>query len=165
VPGRRTTRSTASRQEAAVLTVLSPVPGTAVGLADVPDPVFSQGMVGPGTAIDPEPGVQEAVAPIRGRVLKLHAHAFVVVDPEGRGVLVHLGIDTVRLDGTGFERLVAEGDQVEAGTPLIRWHPAEVAEQGYAVVVPVIALDADGDVISRAATGAVVPGDPLFQWA
>ncbi|GAB3208736.1 PTS sugar transporter subunit IIA [Marinactinospora thermotolerans] len=148
-----------------MLSVLSPVSGTAVGLSEVPDPVFAQGMVGPGTAILPRNGRQEAVAPIAGRVAKLHAHAFVVVGEGGRGVLVHLGIDTVKLNGEGFERLVDEGADVEAGQPLIRWDPAEVAAKGMATVVPVVALDAGHDVISRAVAGEVEKGSQLFQWA
>jgi len=77
------------------LRVGAPVAGRLVGLAGVPDPVFAEAMVGPGTAIDPprEPG--EASAPIAGMLVKLHPHAFVVVGDGGQGVLVHLGIDTV----------------------------------------------------------------------
>ncbi|GLU49677.1 PTS sugar transporter subunit IIA [Nocardiopsis ansamitocini] len=154
-----------------MLSVLSPVTGTAVGLEEVPDPVFAQGMVGPGTAIRPEPGLQTAVSPVDGRVVKLHPHAFVVVGAAdgngngGKGVLVHLGIDTVRLDGKGFTALVAEGDDVVAGQDLIRWNPTDVLEGGLSPIVPVIALDAVGDVVSRPVTGEVNRGALLFQWA
>ncbi|MFC7327559.1 PTS sugar transporter subunit IIA [Marinactinospora rubrisoli] len=148
-----------------MLSVLSPVAGTAVGLSEVPDPVFAQAMVGPGTAIRPHPGPQEAVAPVGGLLVKLHAHAFVVLAEGDRGVLVHLGIDTVKLGGAGFERLVAEKTEVSAGQPLIRWDPADVTARGLSPIVPVVALDAVGDVISRAVTGAVDRGAPLFRWA
>ncbi|WP_046470734.1 PTS sugar transporter subunit IIA [Allosalinactinospora lopnorensis] len=148
-----------------MLSVHAPVPGTAVGLSEVSDPVFGQGMVGPGAAIEPAREPHEAIAPISGTVVKLHAHAFVIADEQGRGVLVHLGIDTVRLDGKGFEKLAEEGEQVAAGAPLIRWNPADVQEEGYSPIVPVVALDADGDVISRAVTGEVAKGEQLFQWA
>ncbi|RCV55712.1 PTS sugar transporter subunit IIA [Marinitenerispora sediminis] len=148
-----------------MLSVLSPVAGTAVGLAEVPDPVFAQAMVGPGTAVRPHPGPQDAVSPVDGRLVKLHAHAFVVVGEGGRGVLVHLGIDTVKLAGAGFERLVDEQAEVAAGQPLIRWDPADVAARGLSSIVPVVALDAEGDVISRAVSGAVERGTPLFRWA
>jgi hypothetical protein len=72
-------------------TVTSPLAGRVIGLAAVPDPVFSGAMVGPGTAIDPlrEPG--EAVSPLDGVIVSMHPHAFVVVDDEGHGVLTHLG--------------------------------------------------------------------------
>lgn len=148
-----------------MLKVLSPVPGRAVGLSEVPDPVFAQGMVGPGTAIQPTNGSQEALAPITGKIVKLHPHAFAVADDEGRGVLAHLGIDTVKLEGQGFEKLVTEGERVEAGTPLVRWNPADVVERELSPIVPVVALDVASDVISRAVTGEVAAGDTLFQWA
>jgi tRNA A-37 threonylcarbamoyl transferase component Bud32/membrane-associated phospholipid phosphatase len=93
------------------LSVLAPVPGRALPLAEVPDPVFAGEMVGPGTAIDPPRGPVEALAPVDGRILKLHPHAYVVVAEAGRAVLVHLGIDTVQLHGEGFSLLAAEGDQ------------------------------------------------------
>ncbi|MFC4562068.1 PTS glucose transporter subunit IIA [Nocardiopsis mangrovi] len=148
-----------------MLTVLSPVPGTAVGLAQVPDPVFAQAMVGPGTAVEPVRGPMEATAPIGGTLLKLHAHAFVVVAPGGHGVLVHLGIDTVKLDGAGFEKLAAEGDEVAAGTPLIRWDPVAIEARGLSPIVPVVALDAAAAAVSGTAEGAIGAGDPLFTWA
>ncbi len=78
-------------------------------LAAVPDPVFSGAMVGPGTAIDPVREPSEAVAPVDGVIVSLHPHAFVVVDDSGHGVLTHLGIDTVQLNGEGFELLVNKG--------------------------------------------------------
>ncbi|MGW4157713.1 PTS sugar transporter subunit IIA, partial [Micromonospora chersina] len=90
-------------------TVTSPLAGRAVGLASVPDPVFSGAMVGPGTAIDPVREPSEAVSPVDGVVVSLHPHAFVVVDDQGHGVLTHLGIDTVQLNGEGFELLVSKG--------------------------------------------------------
>ena len=83
-------------------TVTSPLAGRAIGLTAVPDPVFSGAMVGPGTAIDPVREPSEAVSPVDGIVVSLHPHAFVVVDDEGHGVLTHLGIDTVQLNGEGF---------------------------------------------------------------
>ncbi|NYH51695.1 PTS system glucose-specific IIA component/PTS system N-acetylglucosamine-specific IIA component [Nocardiopsis arvandica] len=154
------------------LRVLSPVPGTALSLETVPDPVFSQSMVGPGVAVHPEPGQeggqegsQEAVSPIGGTLVKLHPHAFVVMAPDHRrGVLVHLGIDTVQLAGEGFTLLAAEGDDVEAGTPVVRWSPGMVAAQGRPSVVPVVALDASPDALGDVAGGAVQHGDPLFTW-
>src|ERR1700754_2575219 len=111
-------------------TVSSPLAGRAIGLAAVPDPVFAGAMVGPGTAIDPLRGSVEAVAPVAGIVVSLHPHAFVVVDPAGRGVLTHLGIGTVQLNGAGFELLVNKGDSVERGQALVRWSPAGVEEAG-----------------------------------
>ncbi|MFD1931720.1 MULTISPECIES: PTS sugar transporter subunit IIA [Nonomuraea] len=145
--------------------VLAPVDGAAVGLGAVPDPVFSAGMVGPGTAIDParEPG--KAVAPISGKIMKLHPHAYVIVGDDGRGVLVHLGIDTVQLKGEGFQLLAAEGDRVHAGQPVVAWDPALVEAGGRSPVCPVVALDALAEAVTVVAQGPVHVGDELFQWA
>ena len=101
--------------------VLAPVAGLVRPLADVPDPVFAAEMVGAGVAIEPSGGRADAVSPVAGTLLKLHPHAFVVLTPEGSGVLVHLGIDTVRLQGAGFELLVSEKDTVAAGQPVTAW--------------------------------------------
>jgi len=146
-------------------TVWSPLSGRVIGLDAVPDPVFSGAMVGPGTAVDPlrEPG--EVVAPVDGVVVSLHPHAFVVVDEEGRGVLTHLGIDTVQLNGEGFELLVSRGDTVSRGQAVVRWDPAAVEEAGKSPVCPVIALEATAAALSgMAASGDVIAGDPLFNW-
>ena len=94
--------------------VLALVAGRAVALADVPDPVFSQGMVGYGAAVDPPTEIIDAVAPVSGKILKLLPHAFVIMTPDSVGVLVHLGLDTVQLHGVGFVAHVAEGDTVTA---------------------------------------------------
>jgi sugar PTS system EIIA component len=147
------------------LQVLAPIPGRALPLAEVPDPVFAAAMVGPGAAVDPPRGPLQAVAPVDGRIVKLHPHAFVVVTASGRGVLVHLGIDTVQLKGEGFRLLAAEGDEVAAGTPLVEWDTAAVEAGGRSPVSPVIALDAPpeavGDTIT---TGQVEAGEKLFTW-
>ncbi|REE98475.1 PTS sugar transporter subunit IIA [Thermomonospora umbrina] len=145
--------------------VLAPVSGRVVGLAGVPDPVFAQAMVGPGTAIDPERGPGEAIAPVTGKVVKMHPHAYVVVDAEGHGVLVHLGVDTVQLKGAGFELLAAEGDEVEAGRTLVRWDPAEIEAGGRSPVVAVVALDAGVEALSDVReSGPIEKGVGLFTW-
>jgi PTS system N-acetylglucosamine-specific IIA component len=146
-------------------TVSAPLAGRAIGLAAVPDPVFSGAMVGPGTAIDPrrEPG--EAVAPVDGVVVSLHPHAFVVVDDAGHGVLTHLGIDTVQLNGEGFELLVSKGDTVSRGQAVVRWDPGAVEEAGKSPICPVVALEATADVLADVVeSGDLAAGDALFIW-
>jgi sugar PTS system EIIA component len=146
-------------------TVTSPLAGRAIGLAAVPDPVFSGAMVGPGTAIDPGREPSEAVAPVDGVIVSLHPHAFVVVDEQGHGVLVHLGIDTVQLDGAGFTVLVEQGATVAAGTPVVRWDPGEVADGGRSPIIPVCVMDAPkGSVTSALEGGRATTGDVLFSW-
>jgi PTS system glucose-specific IIA component len=149
--------------------VLSPCPGRVVAMADVPDPVFAEEMVGPGVAIEHDPGPTVVLSPITGTVLKVHPHAFVVLG-DGVGVLVHLGINTVRLDGEGFEVLTSQGTAVAAGDPMIRWDPATIPTsvdgQDVSTVVPVVVMDAPrGSVTSDAVGGPVAAGDLLFTTA
>ena len=148
----------------AVLKVVAPVAGTVVPMADVPDPVFAGALVGPGLAIRPDDDAVVAVAPVAGRLAKVKPHAFVVVDDRGRGVLVHLGIDTVRLGGAGFTVLAAEGQNVAAGEPVVRWDPAGVGAQGLSAICPVVALDASAEAIVPLAEGRVAAGEALFTW-
>ena len=141
----------------------SPVAGLTTSLSDVPDPVFSQAMVGPGVAVKPSGGEGDAVAPVAGQVVTLHPHAFVVTGADGAAVLVHLGIDTVKLQGEGFELHVAKGDEVEAGQRIVAWNPTEVEEHGYSSICPVVALEAAAESLSDFREDTqVLPGDPLF---
>jgi glucose-specific phosphotransferase system IIA component len=136
-------------------------------MVEVPDPVFSATMVGPGLAVDPMRAPGTAVSPIAGSIVTLHPHAFVVVAGDGRGVLVHLGIDTVQLKGAGFELLAQEGDAVEPGTAVLRWNPADVEAGGRSPVCPVVALDAGSDaVLDPEPVGRWLrAGERLFTWA
>lgn len=146
------------------LEVGSPVPGVAVAISEVPDPVFSQSMVGPGVAVKPPGGRSDAVAPITGTVATLHPHAFVIASSVGTAVLVHLGLDTVKLKGEGFQLHVAKGDPVEAGQPIVSWDPTAVEDQGYSSICPVVVLDAQPESLSDLREdGAVGAGDPLFH--
>lgn len=151
--------------------VLSPCPGRVVAMTDVPDPVFAEEMVGPGVAIeplaDPHGGRTTVVSPITGTVLKLLPHAFVVLG-DGVGVLVHLGINTVRLEGEGFDVLATQGSAVAAGDPMITWDPsalpATAGGQDLSPVVPVVLMDGEkGSVTSDAIGAAVGVGDLLFR--
>ncbi|WP_406462015.1 PTS glucose transporter subunit IIA [Streptomyces sp. NBC_01622] len=145
--------------------VTSPLAGRAIGLTEVPDPVFSGAMVGPGTAIDPVREPSEAVSPVDGVIVSLHPHAFVVVDSEGHGVLTHLGIDTVQLNGEGFELLVNKGDTVTRGQSVVRWNPAAVEAAGKSPVCPIVALEATAESLSELREdGDVKAGDKLFSW-
>ncbi|WP_108717834.1 PTS glucose transporter subunit IIA [Miniimonas sp. S16] len=146
-------------------TVLSPLAGRAVALADVPDPVFSQGIVGPGAAIDPTADVLDVVAPIAGTLVKVFPHAFVIAGADGVGVLVHLGIDTVKLDGEGFTVLVEQGSTVAAGDPVVIWDVPAIVAAGYSPVSPVIVMDRAAELVAVAdgvEGAATQPGQPLL---
>ncbi len=144
--------------------VLSPVAGRAIPLTEVPDPVFSGGMVGPGVGIDPERAAGTAVAPISGTIVKLHPHAY-VISGDGGSVLVHLGIDTVQLKGEGFTVHATEGTSVAAGEAIVSWDPAAVEAGGKSPAVPVVALEGAAAQLSAVVeSGAVAAGDVLFVW-
>jgi PTS system glucose-specific IIA component len=121
--------------------VFAPIEGRAIPLADVPDPVFSGGMVGHGAAVDPPHEVIYAVAPVGGKILKLLPHAYVIMTPDNVGVLVHLGLDTVTLNGQGFTAQAAQGDTVEAGQPVIIYDVPAIVAAGFSPVVPVVVMD------------------------
>lgn len=138
--------------------VLAPVDGRAVPLRDVPDPVFSQGMVGYGAAIDPARGVIDAVAPVSGKLLRLMPHAYIVMTPGNVGVLVHLGLDTVGLDGQGFTTHVSQGDDVAAGQVVITYDVASVEAKGLNPIVPVVVID-------EREPGKVIPSEAVTEGA
>ncbi len=143
--------------------VLSPLAGLRQEVSDVPDPVFAAGLVGPGAAITPRPGKQTAVAPIDGTLAKLHPHAFVIVSDRGPGVLVHLGIDTVQMNGDGFTALVVEHDRVRAGDDIIAWDPDYVEETGRSAICAVVVLDCPYPAQALSDTGTEVDSaEPLF---
>ena len=144
--------------------VLAPCGGAVRPITESVDAVFAQEIVGPGVLIRPEPGTTatSVLSPIAGRLVKVHPHAFVVLSADGVGVLVHLGIDTVRLEGRGFEVLAEQGTEVAAGDPVVRWDPTAIAAQGLATEVPVVLMDRPKGSVTPAADHAT-PGVPLFS--
>ena len=147
--------------------VLAPVDGRALALTDVPDPVFSQGMVGYGAAIDPRREIIDALAPVGGTLLRLMPHAYVIMTTDGVGILVHLGLDTVALNGAGFSAHVTQGDTVTAGQPIIAYDVPAIVAAGYSPVIPVVVMDEReaSNVIAgnEVVTGAdIVSGTRLF---
>lgn len=152
------------------LVVGAPLEGVVHALDDVPDHVFSTRVAGPGVAIEPHrpaQGLALAHAPFAGRLVTVFAHAFAVEPVPGITVLVHLGIDTVRLGGEGFALYAREGDEVHAGDPVIGWSPDAVAARGLGTLSPVVALQADEVAVELiAAPGTTVQaGCPLLAWS
>lgn len=145
--------------------VLTPFAGPVVALADVPDPVFAGQLVGAGVAVDPSDAhtAVTALAPVAGTIVKLHPHAYAIQGAAGTDVLVHVGIDTVKMSGSGFTLLAAEGDIVEAGTPVVRFEPDTIIAAGYSPVCPVVVLGSAPDSVPQDAVGTTVDaGDVLF---
>lgn len=156
-----------STSQAAAGSVHSPIGGEVVTLDKVPDPVFASGMVGPGIAIAPQGDEEmEVVAPVSGKVIRIMPHAVVLMSDEGKGILVHVGIDTVGLKGEGFEILgVSKKDHVEVGQPLIRASVQRIREAGLDPICPVVLMDGkEGDVAVTATAGErVEAGAPIFD--
>ncbi|HCI78509.1 MAG TPA: PTS N-acetylmuramic acid transporter subunit IIBC [Ktedonobacter sp.] len=141
--------------------ILAPIDGTVVELESVPDEVFAQKMAGDGVAIDPSGAV--AVAPISGTLAKLFpgGHAFGIATDEGIELIVHIGLDTIELNGEGFENIATEGQTVQAGTPIVRFNRAVIEHAGKAIISPVVSSGV-GIVVHRA-KGTVQAGkDVLF---
>lgn len=144
--------------------VLAPCPGRVFPITEVSDPVFAGEMVGPGIAIEPSPGRTTVVAPVAGTILKLHPHAFAMATPEGLGILVHLGINTVRLDGAGFELVATEGSTVSAGDPMVTWDPSGISGDDITTTVLVVVLDRPAGTVDSPVLGKdVTAGEPLFS--
>ena len=119
------------------LTLLAPVSGLIVPLDRVPDPVFAQRLVGDGIAIDPLD--QRLVAPCDARVLQLHraGHAL-TLSASGIEILVHVGLDTVKLDGEGFSSSVKAGDEVRVGDPLMTFDADFIATHAHSLLSPML---------------------------
>jgi sugar PTS system EIIA component len=146
--------------------VLAPVPGRAVALSEVPDPVFAQGMVGHGAAVDPPHTVIEALAPVGGKLLKLMPHAYIVLTTANVGVLVHLGLDTVALNGEGFTTHATQGDDVTAGQLIITYDVPAVVAKGLNPIVPVVIMDErEAANITALGAGEIASGAALFEAA
>ncbi|WP_309134907.1 PTS glucose transporter subunit IIA [Cellulomonas sp.] len=150
------------------LRLVSPVTGVVRPLADVPDPVFAEQMVGPGVAVQPD-AVDRAdvLAPCAGAVGALHPHAFALELGDDRGVLVHAGIDTVGLGGAGFTVHVEPGRRVRTGEVVLTWSPAAVADAGLATVCPLVVLQGDPATLTRLVADGerVEAGQPLLEWS
>ena len=101
-------------------TVLTPLQGKVLAQADIPDETFAQGILGPGCGI--EPTGKTVYAPFDGTVNQVAStlHAVGLTSDDGIEVLIHVGMDTVEMNGKGFKALVKEGDKVKAGTPLLK---------------------------------------------
>ena len=138
--------------------------GTVVPLADVKDEAFASGVLGDGIAIEPSDG--ELVAPADGEIsstFETH-HAVGMTTADGAELLMHIGIDTVKLGGKHFTYLVNEGDKVKKGQPLIRFELEAIKAEGYPVTTPVIVCNTDDyAAVAAKASGTVKQGDALLE--
>ena len=139
-----------------VTIVLAPTTGTVLALNDVPDPVFGQGVLGLGCAVEPERG--SAVAPVSGTVAAAMPHAAAIDTPVGAQVLVHAGGRT----DCGFAAHVVQGQPVRALQPLLSWDAAAVEAAGLAGCVVVVASGATEVELLAKPGDRVGAGDPLL---
>lgn len=138
--------------------------GTVVPLAEVKDEAFSSGALGDGIAIEPSDG--ELVAPADGEVSSTFDthHAVGLTTDDGAELLMHIGIDTVKLGGKHFTYLVKEGDKVKKGQPLIRFELDAIKAEGYPVTTPLIVCNTDEyAAVTPKASGTVKQGDALLE--
>lgn len=158
------TKTVDTASTAKTTTILAPVSGTIVELANVPDPVFAGKAVGDGVAILPEDN--KIVAPFAGVITKFfHTHhAFVIQSDDGIEIMIHIGLDTVQLNGEGFTPKVKQGDRVSAGQIILELDLAFLTEKTKSVVTPVILLnEEDAGKVSNIATGSIKAGEPLYN--
>jgi len=143
--------------------VFAPISGKLLPLSEVPDEVFAQKMIGDGVAIEPTAsGVM--VAPASGRIEKIFDtnHAFSIVTPAGIEIFVHLGMDTVKLEGKGFERIAEEGAVVKAGDPIVKYDYDFLKENAKSIITPVIISNTDDySALNPVESGTVVAGETL----
>lgn len=125
--------------------IAMPLAGEVVALEQVPDPVFAGKLVGDGFAVQPKDGVLDVSAPVDGELSMVFdtGHAFGVKMPDGFEVLVHLGIDTVELEGQGYEILKKQGEKVQVGDVVVRMDVNKIRELGKDPVTPVIFTNGD----------------------
>ena len=145
-------------------TIISPIVGQAVALSKVDDPVFSSGAMGQGIAIKPTEGVVYAPADAEVTIAFATGHAFGLKTANGAEVLIHVGIDTVSMNGEGFDQKVAQGDKVKAGDVLGTFDSAKIAAAGLDDTTMVIVTNtADYASVTPVATGAVAKGDAIIE--
>ena len=145
-------------------TVLTPLQGKVLAQADIPDETFAQGILGPGCGI--EPTGDTVYAPFDGTVNQVAStlHAVGLTSEDGIEILIHVGMDTVEMQGKGFKALVKVGDKVKAGTPLLKVDLDAIRAAGHPTATAIIVTNGDdmGE-LKMLAEGDVVPGTPLFK--
>lgn len=144
--------------------ICSPINGNVLPLSEAKDDAFAQGLLGNGVAIDPADG--KVVSPVDGTVMTLFPtkHAIGLVSDNGAEILIHLGMDTVKLDGKYFEAHVKQGDKVKKGDVLVTCDVEAIKAEGYSMITPVIVTNtADYLDVVEMASGTVKAGDDIIS--
>jgi len=142
----------------------SPLQGTVVLLTDVKDEVFSSGVLGQGAAVLPSKG--ELYSPADGTIIMIpdSKHSVAVEDDNGAEILMHIGMDTVKLNGKGFEPQVKVGDRVHKGQILIKFDIDAIRAAGYDLTTPVVITNSDEMKVETVARGKINSGTELLKW-
>ncbi|HFU4000725.1 TPA: sucrose-specific PTS transporter subunit IIBC [Streptococcus suis] len=147
-------------------TLVSPLSGDVVALENVNDPVFSSGAMGKGLAVKPSEGVVYAPADAEVTIAFETGHAYGLKTASGAELLIHIGIDTVSMNGNGFEKLVAAGDKVKAGDAIAKFDAAKIAEAGLDDTTMIIVTNtADFTEVSPLAEGTIAHGADFLKVA
>ena len=144
--------------------LVSPLDGELLPLSEVKDEVFSSGAMGEGVAIEPSQGVLHA--PDDGKVVMTFptGHAIGMKTKDGAEILMHIGMDTVNLQGKGFETLVDKGDEVKAGDELVKFDIDEIHSAGYIVTTPIVVTNSkDYEKVSVVCQGEVKVGQEILD--
>ena len=145
-------------------TIQTPIVGDVVALENVDDPVFSSGAMGQGIAVKPSQGVVYAPADAEVSIAFATGHAYGLKTANGAEILIHVGIDTVTMNGEGFEQKVAQGDKVKAGDVLGTFDSNKIAAAGLDDTTMVIVTNtADYASVTPVASGSVVKGDAVIE--
>ena len=145
-------------------TIISPIVGQAVALENVNDPVFSSGAMGQGIAVKPSQDVVYAPADAEVTIVFPTGHAYGLRTANGAEILIHVGIDTVSMNGEGFNHKVAQGDKVKAGEVLGTFDSAKIAAAGLDNTTMVIVTNtADFASVNPVASGSVAKGDAIIE--
>ncbi len=149
-------------RDGSLATIFAPISGILVPLEDVPDPAFAQRLAGDGIAIDPLE--QRVVAPCDARVLQVHraGHAL-TLSAFGLEILIHIGLDTVKLNGKGFKARVKAGDQVRKGDELMTFDADYIATNAVSLISPVLVTNMDRVTSMRPQSGKVRAGQLLLE--
>ena len=126
-----------------------------MALESVPDPTFAQGILGPGIAIEPSEGRITAPADGSIDVMFETGHAVSMTTADGAELLIHVGIDTVQLEGKHYKACCKAGQQVKKGDVLIEFDPAAIKAEGYQIVTPILVCNPDAFTVEPAAGGTV----------
>ena len=160
----KTDRSTAPVGDGTVMEISAPVKGKVIGLEDVKDEVFSSGMLGKGFAVEPKEG--KVFSPVDGVIDNITEtkHAIGIVADDDANILIHVGLDTVKLGGRGFDVKVEEGAKIKKGDLLMTFDLSAIKKSGYKVTTPIVVCNSDEfHAVEIIAQGDVNVGDTVMK--